>query len=567
MRFFIDDDTSRLFVLASSTETPPISIKLSPEQHVALLRHSVDSINSHDLYMVRGADYPLTANARLLSDEDKRYLRKYMPYVFYDLLRHFAGFFGDGQRLSSAMAALREVRVDRRMEYAAPISSRVFYRGHRMPREHVARTHWLLRDLGHAVRDSIRTEDPAPIDEFMEHNVHTGVVFGYLKDDVVAALDRLNSDHGIHPAWVLADCGHFELGEEVREVRVARRTDELWCEACVDTRAAVPMDDNDILWDTRCLYNHSDGEWYTYEEEEEEDDDSATPIFGYSTNVLSILASTPFQSSRTGDFTLGIEFEMAPGRNQSARSAALDVRAALGNDYCIIKHDGSLSSIDGIEVVTVPHRLKTHIEKFSAWTPDASYRAWDTKQCGLHVHIDSRAFSALTLGKFIMFINDEKNKTFIRNIAGRHPLVDHQAQSYCNSEAQNTLTSPSQALIGKRGNMNRYRMVNIQNLGAREARRLHVYNEDLEGRYNTIELRIFRASLKKERLLAQIEFTHACVMFCRVASYRDLNGDAFVAWLKKTSSDYPHLANWYGVRRVAQQPAQTTCTDSLEEIA
>lgn len=300
MRFFIDDDTSRLFVLASSepSEIPTLSIKLSPEQHVALLRHSVDSIDSHDLYMVRGEDYPLTANARLLSDEDKRYLRKYMPYVFYSLLRHFAGFFGDGQRLASAMAALREVRVDRRMEYAVPASSRVSYRGrHRMPREYVARTHWLLRDLGQAVRDSIRAVDSEPIDEFISQNVHSNAAFSHIKDDVVAALDRLN-EHDIPSAWVLADCGHFELRDDVRDVRVGRRTDEVWCDSCANTRATYPEDDDDTPWDTRVLYNHSDGEWYTYEEleEEEEEDDSDTPIFGYSTNVLQVLSSTDRKS-------------------------------------------------------------------------------------------------------------------------------------------------------------------------------------------------------------------------------------------------------------------------------
>ena len=64
-----------------------------------------------------------------------------------------------------------------------------------------------------------------------------------------------------------------------------------------------------------------------------------------------------------------------------------------------------------------------------------------------------------------------------------------------------------------------------------------------------MELRIFRASLKKERLLAQIEFTHAAVTFCRTASWHQLSGDDFKAWLATGAAlQYKNLARWFGVR-------------------
>jgi hypothetical protein len=113
-------------------------------------------------------------------------------------------------------------------------------------------------------------------------------------------------------------------------------------------------------------------------------------------------------------------------------------------------------------------------------------------------------------------------------------------------------------------------MVNMCNLGSREAKRLGLsMDNSYNGKYNTVELRIFRASLKKERLLAQIEFTHAAVMFCRVASWRDLNGTSFVKWLKTVAGQYPALTKWYGVRNVHTSiptviaPAQDTCTDAV----
>ena len=114
-------------------------------------------------------------------------------------------------------------------------------------------------------------------------------------------------------------------------------------------------------------------------------------------------------------------------------------------------------------------------------------------------------------------------------------------------------------------------MVNLQNLSVRESTRLGFGTRFDDGKYDTVELRIFRASLKKERLLAQIEFTHAAVMFCRVASWRELNQANFLKWLKGSAQGlYPHLSDWYGVRRrtpVCNDGKQAVCEDQPEAIA
>jgi hypothetical protein len=186
----------------------------------------------------------------------------------------------------------------------------------------------------------------------------------------------------------------------------------------------------------------------------------------------------------------------------------------------------------------------------------------------MHIHIDSHAFTQMTLGKFIMFINDRNNMEFIRKIAGRHPERDDQARTYAAAESQDVLINPSKAVKGK--SYERYRMVNLQNLSVRESNRLGFGNRFDEGRYDTVEVRIFRASLKKERLLAQIEFTHAAVMFCRVASWRELNQTTFLKWLKGSAAGlYPHLADWYGVRRrvpVCNEGKQAVCEDQPETV-
>ena len=371
---------------------------------------------------------------------------------------------------------------------------------------------------------------------------------------------------------VHCDCGHYENEDNTHDVR-----NDTWCDSCFDDDA-VYCEDNGEYWPRDdCYYSETRDAYYTYDRDSEDDggdddyeEDRNQPIMSYSTNVLHVLDNpSGITSSHFGEFTMGIELEMTSGDHNTNESAE-SVRSRLGSSYCIIKSDGSLPH-NGFEVVTTPQGLAKHIEVFKAWEIDPAYRAWNTGKCGMHVHIDSRAFTQLTVGKFLMFINSSGNVDFIRKIAGRHPSVDEQARSYCAAEHQSILANPKTAVKGKSGE--RYRMVNMCNLGSREAKRLGLsMDNSYNGRYNTVELRIFRASLKKERLLAQIEFTHASVMFCRVASWRDLNGTSFVKWLKTVAGQYPALVKWYGVRNVHTStptviaPAQDTCTDAVPPV-
>jgi len=374
---------------------------------------------------------------------------------------------------------------------------------------------------------------------------------------------------------VHCDCGHYEDESNTHDVR-----NDTWCDSCFDDDA-VYCEDNGEYWPRDdCYYSETRDAYYTYDRDSEDDgddddydsdNDRNQPIMSYSTNVLHVLDNpSGITSSHFGEFTMGIELEMTSGDNDTNESAE-SVRSRLGSSYCIIKSDGSLPH-NGFEVVTTPQGLAKHIEVFKAWEIDPAYRAWNTGKCGMHVHIDSRAFTQLTVGKFLMFINSSGNVDFIRKIAGRHPSVDDQARSYCAAEHQSILANPKTAVKGKSGE--RYRMVNMCNLGSREARRLGLsMDNSYNGKYNTVELRIFRASLKKERLLAQIEFTHASVMFCRVASWRDLNGTSFVKWLKTVAGQYPALVKWYGVRNVHTStptviaPAQDTCSDAVPTVS
>lgn len=366
-------------------------------------------------------------------------------------------------------------------------------------------------------------------------------------------------------------CDHWDHTGNGSTVLISGGRYRDYCSHCAEsTDVVIETYDTGVLMERDAAYWHDGNEEY-YEHEPDYDEDSdegsdsdsdTSSLMGYSTNVLDLLDKDgSFTSSPFGEFHMGVEVELVTSGFVS--EAVTDLRTQLGEDYIICKSDGSLPS-GGVEVVTAPRGLHDHIDRFKAWTIDSKYRAWNTNKCGMHVHLDSRAFTRLTLGKFIMFINDEKNAEFVRKLAGRHPHIDEQARAYCAAEGQEAMENPSKALKGK--STNRYYMVNTTCLRPAEATRLGVRHVG-ERNFNTIELRVFRASLKKERLLAQIEFTHAVVMFCRVASMRDLNGASFLKWLKSTDNRYPHLSDWYGIRRRVgaknAAPSESTCVDNL----
>lgn len=413
----------------------------------------------------------------------------------------------------------------------------------------------LYKQLGELVAQAKQDGDCSPVEEFLIADCDRAGV------DAVALYDNISRelDLGI----THCDCGHLEYDSETHNVRR-----DTWCNACFDD-SAVYVENLGEYWSRDDAYYHDrDDAYYSYDQDEGDDDDDDSQntdhLMSYSTNVLNYLSKDlTINSSPHGDFLMGIEFEMETKEDHYVNDAVDDVREQLGEEYCVCKADGSLGHM-GLEIVTAPRGLAEHVKRFNGWDVKSHYRAWDTKRCGLHVHIDSHAFTQMTLGKFIMLINSESNVEFIRKIAGRHPHTDEQARSYCASERQEVVVNPKKAVKDK--SRERYRMVNLQNLGIKESKRLTSTNA-YDGRYNTVELRIFRASLSKPRMLAQIEFTHACVCFCRVASWRDLNQVSFVKWLKTVSSQYPHLADWYGVRRRnTKVTAESQCRDAVESV-
>ena len=284
----------------------------------------------------------------------------------------------------------------------------------------------------------------------------------------------------------------------------------------------------------RNCYQSDDGDWYS--ERPEDDGD----LFDYGTDVLEHCAWDQ-RGARNGALLFGVELEMEPTR----RSGQSDVATALGgrlNAKYILKEDGSLDS--GVELVTVPLTLDGHRTAFN-W--DATLRPVQTRaksgkgtsNCGMHVHINKAALSAFTIGKMLVFLNSPRLEALITTIAQRA------SNGYC-SRSKKTIKD------GKWNGDNRY---DIANVGPR-----------------TVELRLFKGNLRPERVLKNIEFCHAVVLYCRDASMQTLeNPEIFSQWLRKRRGEYPELVKFLATSKASYfagmiRPRKDGQTSTVEEV-
>lgn len=241
-------------------------------------------------------------------------------------------------------------------------------------------------------------------------------------------------------------------------------------------------------------------------------------IYGYSTNVVTGLG-WPKENARNA-LCFGVELEMEPKHelNQSSREVIEALKGPKGKNF-ICKSDGSLR--DGVELVTLPYTLEQHSKDFGWFTllnkavHKIAMSGKGTDRCGIHIHINKAALSALTIGKMLVFANSPKMERLITTIAQRA------SGQYCQrSEKKVTAMHPRLEAPHPR--------YDILNVGPA-----------------TIEVRMFRGNLRPERVVKNIEFCHSLVSFCRDASIVDCEKrESYVRWLLINRGKYPYLVKF-----------------------
>lgn len=207
-------------------------------------------------------------------------------------------------------------------------------------------------------------------------------------------------------------------------------------------------------------------------------------------------------------YGIELEVECKTGR---PHEHATNLNSVLNNgnvgERCFFEEDGSLSH--GFEIITQPMGLDSHYQ-FWEWLTKkeltTGLRSHDTSTCGLHIHVNRDGINTMQINKMCVFIHAPDNRNLVKAVARRY------AVSYA-------AIHPKKLGSAHRSNSSdpRYEAVNLTN------------------RY-TIEMRMFKGTLKHQSVLAALEFTNALIRFTEPASSAGfiLTADKFVDYINSS---------------------------------
>ncbi|NBV78121.1 hypothetical protein EBR66_08225 [bacterium] len=218
-------------------------------------------------------------------------------------------------------------------------------------------------------------------------------------------------------------------------------------------------------------------------------------------------------------YYFGIELEVEDTQDYGCEAMAEKLTHKLDNRF-YYKHDASLDN--GFEIVSHPHSLDAWQKSewdFLRLLRVNGFRSWDTSTCGLHVHVSRTAFR--NFGK-----RDEAHELRFQKL-----IYDNQ--------------SHVQAIAGRSTDyasfMDKGKLVRKVKYGSTADRReaVNVTND------HTIEIRVFRGSLNKERVLSAVEFVHSAIEYTRSMKInpkaKQLSWVRFIAYVMDNQEKYPNF--------------------------
>ncbi len=322
-----------------------------------------------------------------------------------------------------------------------------------------------------------------------------------------------------------------EACEEYNSVGTSTVADrgEQWCQDCTDRGA---------YWCDDCDEYNSDGC------DRCDDDGAGRIIHDYSYRPDAIFHST----DKNERLYFGLEIEVEAGsRRIEAASYAQQLEVL---DLAYLKNDGSLEN--GFEIVTHPMShgfFKQEAQEFWAVLEQLrsnnqyKVKSWDTRTCGLHIHISRTGFSGgAHMHRFLNLVYS--NPDFYSTLAGRTSdqwakFTDINVREYARNADGERIFTPDGGyeITSKRTfmhklqpdrNSDRYSAVNTNN---RE----------------TLEMRIFRGTVNGDTIKAQLDLAHASVEYTRTLTVQDvaqgaLSADLFMWYIFQHEDLYPELS-------------------------
>ena len=254
-------------------------------------------------------------------------------------------------------------------------------------------------------------------------------------------------------------------------------THECWCETCTEEHA---------IWCDRCESYHS-------EYIDCPNCGSIGRINNYSYKPDPQFFKMDDEVTDEDTVYYGVENE-TEGRRREPNEFSHDLGETTNEVYC--KHDGSLDN--GAEVVTHPCTIRYHIES-TLWDRVAEagakhgMKSHDTRTCGLHVHFTRKPFEKIEDYEEKITLAYDRFKSYWKAISRRQESNCRWAGFLSDKRNEKTNTKVSD-VKQKKDRYDRYQAVNLCNS-------------------NTIEIRIFRGTLKVSTIKATLWLVDACNRF------------------------------------------------------
>jgi hypothetical protein len=240
-----------------------------------------------------------------------------------------------------------------------------------------------------------------------------------------------------------------------------------------------------------------------------------------------------------GRLFLGWELEVEFARCRITREAMLE---RIRKPYLFFKTDGSLNN--GVEIVAHPMTYaflkskRTELKEMLREMVRQGMRGYEPGTAGIHVHMAKDAFTSMHLYKFMKLVYENPDLT-VKVSQRQRSRLDQWASITRENPTDARLKQKAEAKNGNIGGAGRYVAVNLQPA-------------------NTVEIRLFRSTLKAVSFFKCIEYVTAAYFYSKDAELGDLTQVKFLAWIASQREEYPNLYKFLVKRRMITAPASAT---------
>lgn len=205
----------------------------------------------------------------------------------------------------------------------------------------------------------------------------------------------------------------------------------------------------------------------------------------------------------------GMEIEVENNGDDDIQARAAEINHSYGGDLFYCKSDASIRN--GFEIVTHPCTFEWWQEEgqdildaMFAQLREHGYSSYRSGRCGLHIHTNRQALTRIQTYNYLRFMHDRTVTPKLKKLSGRS---DNSMESY----ASLSLSGIYSRLTGRYQSVTPYeygKMVLTDTAFGGHSHAVNISSMD------TAELRLFRGSLKTQRVMGALEFYNAALDFC-----------------------------------------------------